>query len=103
MMQGQTILLYKNQVTLELFLDEDLKAKIYPDGEGFGSITVESTTNKEDYYADNLKYFTSFDTDKDRRKEVKKDLKKLDQFYKGVLKDIDHVFRRAYELFNYKP
>lgn len=85
-----------NSTTLSVAVTEDLKKE---DGnlKNFGYIKIhDGRLDTEEVFWDNLKWF--FEINKDKKKEIKKELKDKGQYYRGVVKDIKVLIKRAKEL-----
>lgn len=93
-MEGQYISFYKNDVTLEIWVDEELR----PDKNLFGSITVSSgQIGAEEAYWDNLSYFLNL-SKKEFKKECKEELVKLGFSWKEVYIDMVYLLDKAKKL-----
>lgn len=93
-MEGQYISFYKNDVTLDVWVDDDLQ----PDKNLFGAITVSSgQTGSEDAYWDNLSYFLNIGK-KEFKKECKEELVKLGFSWKEVYTDVAYLVDKAKKL-----
>lgn len=84
----------KNNVTLSLYVDKNLKR----DGD-FGYLEIsDGYIGKEDISYDNLSWFEDFATNGEKILSVMKELKEIDQFYDDVIEDILYVFSEAKRL-----
>lgn len=93
---GTNLELWVNNVTLNIPLTKDLK-KQKGNLKNFGYIQVhDGSIHTTEVFWDNLTYF--FDIDKVKKKDIKKELKEKGQYYKGVVKDIKVLIKRAKEL-----
>lgn len=94
-----SVCISRNGVTITIFTDENFKRR---SGYQFGFLEVtDGRIGKETYSADNLLYFTDLDNP-EKVKEIKKDLKKIDQHYKGVIKDIRWCMKQVIKKGLYK-
>lgn len=92
----QNVELHLNNVTLSISVTKDLK-KEEGNLKNFGYIQIhDGSIHTEGVFWDNLSYF--FEINKDKKKEIKEELKEKGQYYKGVTKDIKRLIRRAKEL-----
>ena len=93
-MESQYISFWKDDVTLSLWLEDDLT----PCKHKFADITVStSRLADKDVYWDCLEYFINVDK-KTFKKECKPDLKDLDLSWKDVYKDIKYLIAKAKRL-----
>lgn len=87
------VTLRENDVALTVYVTEEFEA----DGKNFGYIEVsDGYINKKTAFWDNLPYF--FKIGSKKKKSIKKELKELDQFYPGVIKDIKKLVKKAFEV-----
>lgn len=92
-MEGAFISIYKNFVTVELWVNKDLS----PNERNFGGIKVtDGSIIKKDVYWDNLDYFHKLKNKK--IKELEKDLKQNNQLYDTWVQDIEWCMNRFKEL-----
>lgn len=85
-----------NNATLNITVTKDLK-KETGNLKNFGYIQIhDGRVDTEGVFWDNLVYF--FEIDEVKKKDIKKELKKKGQYYKGVIKDIKRLIERAKEL-----
>lgn len=84
----------KNNVTLSLYVDRNLKR----DGD-FGYLEIsDGYIGKKDVSYDNLSWFEDFATNGEKILDIMKDLKEAEQFYDDVIEDILYVFSEANRL-----
>lgn len=84
----------KNNVTLSLYVDKNLKRT----GD-FGFLEIsDGYIDKKDVSYDNLSWFEDFATNGEKILSVMKELKEIDQFYDDVIEDILYVFSEAKRL-----
>lgn len=91
--------LHKGNTTLNITVNEDLKREEREEGvlKNSGNITIhDGRLDTKEVFWDNLSYF--FNIDKKKKKDIKSELKKKGQYYKGVVKDIKTLINRAKEL-----
>lgn len=85
-----------NNVTLNISVTKDLK-KEEGNLKNFGYIQIhDGSIHTEGVFWDNLEWF--FEINKDKKKEIKEELKEKGEYYKGVVKDIKRLIERAKEL-----
>ena len=85
-----------NNVTLKVTVTKDLK-KEEGNLKNFGHIQIhDGSIHTEGVFWDNLSYF--FEINKDKKKEIKEELKEKGQYYRGVVKDVKRLIERAKEL-----
>src|SRR5690606_2203865 len=85
-----------NNVTLNITVTKDLK-KETGNLKNFGYIQIhDGRVDTEGVFWDNLEWL--FEINKDKKKEIKEELKEKGQYYKGVVKDIKRLIERAKEL-----
>lgn len=85
-----------NNTTLNVTVTKDLK-KETGNLKNFGYIQIhDGRVDTEGVFWDNLEWF--FEINKDKKKEIKEELKEKGQYYKGVVKDIKRLIKRAKEL-----
>jgi len=85
-----------NNATLNITVTKDLK-KETGNLKNFGYIQIHDwSIHTEGVFWDNLEWF--FEINKDKKKEIKEELKEKGQYYKGVVKDIKRLIERAKEL-----
>lgn len=88
--------LHLNNTTLVVSVRDNLK-KQKGNLKNFGYIKIhDGRLDTEEVFWDNLKWF--FEINKDKKKEIKEELKDKGQYYKGVIKDIKRLIERAKEL-----
>lgn len=88
--------LYLNNTTLVVSVRDNLK-KQEENLKNFGHIQVhDGSIHTTEVFWDNLTYF--FEIDGEKKKYIKKELKEKGQYYKGVVKDIKALIKRAKEL-----
>lgn len=93
-MYYNSINISKNNVTLSLYVDKNLKRV-----DDFGYLEIsDGYINKKDKSYDNLIWFKDFATNGGKILEIMKDLKEVDQFYDDVIEDILYVFSEANRL-----
>jgi hypothetical protein len=93
-MEGQFISFYKNEVTLEIFLNDDLTSQ----GKDWASITVDTgMIGSKPKYWDNLRFFLE-NEEKVIKKQCKPDVKEIGLSWKEVYKDIKFLIGRAQKL-----
>ena len=84
----------KNNVTLSLYVDKNLKR-----ADDFGYLEIsDGYIGKKDKSYDNLSWFKDFATNGEKILDIMKDLKEVDQFYDDVIEDIIYVFSEANRL-----
>ena len=93
-MYCNSININKNNVTLWLFVDKNLKRV---DDSGYLEIS-DGYINKRTEAYDNLSWFEDFATNGEKILEVMNDLNQIDQFYDDVIEDILYVFSEANRL-----
>lgn len=85
-----------NNVTLNVIVTKGLK-KETGNLKNFGYIQIhDGSIHTEGVFWDNLEWF--FEITKDKKKEIKEELKEEGQYYRGVVKDIKRLIERAKEL-----
>ena len=85
-----------NNTTLNVTVTKDLK-KEEGNLKNFGHIQIhDGSIHTEEVFWDNLEWF--FKIGRKKKKEIKKELKEKGQYYKGVVKDIKRLIKRAKEL-----
>jgi HKD family nuclease len=85
-----------NNTTLSVTVTKDLK-KEEGNLKNFGYIQIhDGSIYTEEVFWDNLEWF--FKINKDKKKEIKEELKEKGQYYKGVVKDVKRLVERAKEL-----
>jgi hypothetical protein len=92
-MEGTFISIYKNWVTVELWVNKDLSLR-----EGnFGGVRVsDGRIDKKDVYWDNIDYFLKLK--KKKIKELKKDLQEANQLYDTWVQDVEWCINRFKKL-----
>ena len=92
-MEHITIQFHCGDVTLSVYVTEHL----FSDGKNFGYIEVhDGTLDTKPVFWDNLNYF--LDLNKEKKIEIKTELKENKQFYPGVVSDIKNCVKRAVKL-----
>lgn len=90
------VVLVKNDTTLSVCTTETLD-KQEGNLKNFGYISVHNgSIHTKEVCWDNLEYF--FKLTKKKKRSIKKELKEKEQHYKGVVKDIKTLIKRAFEL-----
>jgi len=85
-----------NNTTLVVSVRDNLK-KQKGNLKNFGHISIhDGSRDTEEVFWDNISYF--FEIDRKKKKSIKKELKEKGQYYKGVVKDIKALIKRAKEL-----
>lgn len=88
--------LHLNNTTLVVSVRDNLK-KQKGNLKNFGCIKIhDGGIHTTGVFWDNLSYF--FEIDEIKKKNIKKELKEKGQYYKGVVKDIKALIKRAKEL-----
>ena len=93
-MYYNSINISKNNVTLSLYVDKNLKRV---DDSGYLEIS-DGYIGKRDMAYDNLSWFEDFSTNGEKILTIMGDLKEIDQFYDDVIEDILYVFSEANRL-----
>lgn len=93
-MYYNSINISKNNVTLSLYVDKNLKRV---DDSGYLEIS-DGYIGKKDMTYDNLSWFEDFATNGEKILIIMKDLKEIEQFYDDVIEDILYVFSEANRL-----
>lgn len=93
-MYYNSINISKNNVTLSLYVDKNLKRV---DDSGYLEIS-DGYIGKKDMAYDNLSWFEDFATNGEKIIIIMKDLKEIEQFYDDVIEDILYVFSEANRL-----
>lgn len=89
--------LTKGNVTLGINVSEDLKLCKNEKAENCGYIQVtDGYIDSKEVFWDNINWFLHIDDEK--KKEIVEELKEKGQHYKGVIKDIKSVVKRALKL-----
>ena len=90
-MEGQFISFYKYEVTLEIWLEDDLTSR----KDLFGAFTISTgKIGDEDAYWDNISFFIQ-NKEKVVKKDCKSDIKKLGLKWKDVYADIMYLIKKA--------
>lgn len=85
-----------NNTTLVVSVRNNLK-KQKKNLKNFGHISIhDGSIHTKEVFWDNLSYF--FEIGGEKKKSIKKELKEKGQYYKGVVKDIKALIKRAKEL-----
>jgi hypothetical protein len=93
-MEGQIIRFYKNEVALEIFLNDDLSTMWKDDA----SITIDTgMIDCKPKYWDNLRFFLE-NKEKLIKKECKPDVKELGLKWGEVYADIKYLIKKAKKL-----
>lgn len=87
------VTLRENDTVLTVYVNDDFTA----DGHNFGYVEIhDGYVDKKSVFWDNLSYF--FKIGKKKKKSIKKELKKAEQFYPGVVGDIKKLIKKAFEV-----
>lgn len=88
--------LYIGNTTLVVSVTDTLK-KQEGNLKNFGHICIhDGSMDTKEVFWDNLSYF--FEIDRKKEKSIKKELKMNGQYYKGVVKDVKKLVKRAKKL-----